>query len=351
MIKASDLFKADIYNNVSFELSEGVLAVLSKKSERSSVLLDTIARVKTADGGELSGNESAAYLSKGCPLPRDITASEYLDFILKVKKRDTPPEKIFALTEEISGKVISSLSALERLTLGVAASLIGDPDVIVIEEPYYGLSYEEYGDLKELLSSVSEEVPIVFSTLSVYECKEISDKIVVLSAGSQVYFGDTKALFETDINETDICCLIKGDKETIIEALERYSPEVTETVRAEIYSVTVKSVPMFRAAETRARIKKLLTKARLSLLEIRSEKEALLNIIGELTENDKKKQREYEESIPREITKITSSLVAFSHDDDGDEDVEDDEDSEELENIENEDGENVVLYLVPKIIL
>jgi len=94
---------------------------------------------------------------------------------------------------------------------------------------------------------------------------------------------------------------------------------------------------MFRAAETRSRIKKALTKVRLSLLEMRSEKEALLNIIGELSESDRKKRAEYDESVSVKTVKISRSLVAFSHDedDDGENDVIDGDDAEDSE-IENE---------------
>ncbi len=319
IFKVNGLYKTDVFKNIAFELDGGVLCVLSKKPERSSALLDTLVSVKSADGGEILGNENAAYLSKGAPLPRCLTAKEYLSFVLKLKKETSFPEKTLDITENFREKTIETLSPFERLSLGVAASLIGNPSVIALEEPYFDLSYEEYGDLKALLLSVSEEIPVIFSSSSVFECKEISNKTLVLSAGSQIYFGDTKTLFETDINETDISCLIKGNKEAVTASLERYCPEIEETVRAEIYLVTVKSVPMFRAAETRSRIKKLLSKARLSLLEIKSEKEALLNIIGELSESDRKKRAEYDESVSAKTAKITRSLVAFSHDEDEEE--------------------------------
>ena len=336
MVKATSLQKADTFKDISFELDNGVLCILSKKPERSSALLDTLVGVRNACGGIVSGNVGAAYLAKGCPLPPNVTAEEYLKLVASVKKVAEIPENVRELTEGFSKSVIASLSPFERLTLGVASSLIGESSFIAIEEPYYGLSYEEYGDLKELIRTVSEEIPIIFTSSSVFECKEISEKILVMSAGSQIYFGETKALFETDINETDIYCLVKGDKETVVAALERFSPETEETVRAEIFSVTVKNVPMFKAAETRSRIKKLLTKARISLLEMKSEKEALLNIIGELTENDKKKRSEYEEAERVKVTKITGSLIAFSHDDVEEDEMEEDE-YEDPESVEDEE--------------
>ena len=326
MIKADNLFKADAFNNISFETDSGILCVLSKKAERSSALLDTLVGVKKADGGELSGIESAGYLSRGCPLPKNITADEYIKLVSDVKNRAVVPEKTVSLTEEFSNEYIASLSALERITLGVAAALIGNPSVIALEEPYHGLSYEEYGDLKELLLSVSAEVPVVFSSGSVFESKEISDKILVMSSGNQVYFGKTETLFENEINETDICCLVKGEEETIIAVLEKFYPIIEDTTRQDVYSVTVKGVPMFKASEARAKIKKALSKAKISLLEIKSDREALLNIIGELTDKDRRKKAELDEIKPEKVTKITKNLVAFSHDED--EESGDDEESE-----------------------
>ena len=322
MIKADNLFKANAFGNISFEFESGILCVLSKKPERSSALLDALVGIKKSEG-VLSGVESAGYISKGCPLPRAITANEYLSFVSSLKNNASPPELTLSLTEEFSETYIASLSALERITLAVAAALIGKPSLIAIEEPYYGLNYEEYGDLKELLITVSKEVPIVFSSGSVFESKEISDTILVMSSGNQIYYGQTKALFETEINETDICCLIKSEKETIMASLERFSPIIEETTRQDIYSVTVKNVPMFKAAETRARIKKTLSKARISLLEIKSDREALLNVIGELSENDRKRKSEYDEVKPTKVTKITQNLVAFSHDEEDEENGDD----------------------------
>ncbi len=329
-IKVNGLYKTDIFKNINFTLEHGVLCVLSKKPERSSALLDTLVGVKAASGGEIIGSENAVYISVGAPLPRYLTAKEYLNFVLKIKNEAALPEKALAITEEFREKTLETLSPLERLSLSAAASLVGNPSAIVWEEPYRDLSFDEYSDFKRLIISVSEEAPFIFSSSSVFECKEISDKTLVLSAGSQIYFGETKALFETDINETDVCCLVKGDRDMIAAALERYSPETEETVREGIYLVTVKCVPMFRAAETRSRIKKLLSKARLSLLEIKSEKEALFNIIGELSENDRKKRDEYEESVPVKAEKLTRSLISFSHDEESEEenDCEDGEDGD-----------------------
>ncbi len=331
--KVNGLYKTDVFKNIEFALESGVLCVLSKKPERSSALLDTLVGVKAADGGEIFGNEGAAYIPKGAPLPSYLTVKEYLCFVLKIKNETELPEKVLEITEDFYEKVIETLSPLERLSLGVAASLIGNPSVIALEEPYRDLTFDEYGDFKQLIFSVSEKTPVIFSSSSVFECKEISDKALVLSTGSQIYFGETKALFETDINKTDVCCLIKGDEKAIIATIERYSPEIKETVREGVYLVTVKDVPMFRAAETRSRIKKQLSKARLSLLEIRSEKEALFNIIGELTECDRKKRAEYEESASLKATKITRSLISFSHDEDSEDDEIDGEDGV-LEDIE-----------------
>lgn len=319
MIKADSLFKAGAFKNVSFELRDGVLCVLSRKPERSSALLDTLSGVRCADGGELFGTESTAYLAKHCPLPQRLKVSEYLDFVSSLKGNAEIPEKVSELTEELLKAEIGSLSAVERLTVGLSASLIGEPNVIVIEEPYAALDYEEYADFKALVSSVSKNAPIIFSSSSVFECKEISDKTLVMSGEDQIYFGETSELFSSAINETDIICLVKGGKEQIISALERFSPSVSEAVRDGVFLVGIKDVPMFKAAETRSKIKKQLSKARLSLLEMKSEKEALLNIIGDLDERDKRRRSEYEENKPLKIEKITKALVSFSHDGDIDE--------------------------------
>ena len=336
--EVNGLYKKDVFKNVDFSLERGILCVLSKNSERSSALLDSLVGVRKSDGGEVIGNDNAAYLSKGSPLPGYLNAKEYLDFVLKIKKEAEIPGSALEITENFGEKIIETLSPLEKLSLGIAASLIGNPSFIALEEPYRDLTFDEYGDFKQLIISVSKQVPIIFSSSSVFECKEISDKTLVLSTGNQIYFGDTKTLFETDINETDICCLVKGEKETLIAAFERYDTVVEETVRENIYSVTVKNVPMFRAAETRSRIKKMLSKARLSLLEMRSEKEALLNIVGELSESDRKKRAEYDEKITAKTVKLTRSLVAFSHDED-DEDENDDTDVDGYESFESDEDD------------
>lgn len=316
MIKADSLFKAGAFKDISFELSDGVLCVLSRKPERSSALLDTLAGVRHADGGKLFGTENAAYLAKHCPLPQRLKVSEYLDLVSSLRGNAEIPEKVSELTEGLLTAEIGSLSAVERLTVGLSASLIGEPSVIVIEEPYADPDYGEYADIKDLVSSVSEDVPMIFSSSSVFECKEISNKTLVMSGEDQIYFGETSELFANTINETDITCLIKGEKEQIISTLGRFSPNVSETVRDGVFLVGIRSVPMFKAAETRSKIKKQLSKARLSLLEMRSEKEALLNIIGDLDEKDKRRRSEYEESKPLKIEKITKELVSFSHGDD-----------------------------------
>ena len=188
MITVNALQKNDAFKDISFELESGVLAVLSKKAERSSLLLDALAGFKKADCGSLSGNENVAYIAKGAPLPKTLTAEEYLKFVVSVKGISKIPENVLTLVEDFFDAEIGRISSVERMTLGVAGALIGKPDVIILEAPYFGLYYEEYGDLRELLRLVSEDVPVIFSSSSVFECKEIIDKIFVMSSGTQIYF-------------------------------------------------------------------------------------------------------------------------------------------------------------------
>jgi ABC-2 type transport system ATP-binding protein len=147
------------------------------------------------------------YLPEANPLYFDMFVKEYLDFIAdmhSLKSKKEKIEKVIAsvgLTPE-SGKKISQLSKGYKQRVGLAAALIHDPEVLILDEPTNGLDPNQIIEIREVIKSLGEQKTILFSSHILQEVQAICDRVIIINKGKLVADSKLASLREGTHNVT-----------------------------------------------------------------------------------------------------------------------------------------------------
>lgn len=160
------------------------------------------------DGVDIIDSPKAAkakigYLPEQPPLYPDMTVRRYLEFIFDLKKVRLPKKEHIAEVMEIvkiadvSGRVIKNLSKGYRQRVGLAGALIGNPPVLILDEPTVGLDPKQIIDIRKLIKSLGKKHTIIFSSHVLSEVSAVCDRIVLISGGKIVADAKTDEISET----------------------------------------------------------------------------------------------------------------------------------------------------------
>ena len=140
-----------------------------------------------------------------------LTAREILDFVMKIKqisgKRDEELKRVAELTSITSylDRKAGQFSRGMKQRLGLAVALVGSPDVLILDEPTFGLDPSGMKNVRDTIKRLNEEknMIIILSTHLIYEAQEVCDRILIINRGSVEYdtvngeSGNLKIEFET----------------------------------------------------------------------------------------------------------------------------------------------------------
>jgi len=139
----------------------------------------------------LTTKSKIGYLPEANPLYFDMYVREYLGFVADVHAIDNKKKKIeeiintVGLTPE-SKKRVGQLSKGYKQRVGLAASLIHDPEVLVLDEPTTGLDPNQIVEIREVIKNLGENKTVLFSSHILQEVEAICDRVIIISNGKLV---------------------------------------------------------------------------------------------------------------------------------------------------------------------
>lgn len=135
------------------------------------------------------------YLPEENPLINELTVKEYLNFRLSLKNHNSCDFRNIAecikITdiEDVQNKLISKLSKGYRQRIGIAESLLGNPKILILDEPINGLDPEQIINIRNLLLSLKTKHTLIVSSHILSELELICDKYLIISKGELKFFG------------------------------------------------------------------------------------------------------------------------------------------------------------------
>ena len=191
-------------DDLSFTIPEGRIYGLlgpngAGKSTTMNILTGCLAatsgRVRI-DGVDIFEDPMAAkkhlgYLPELPPLYMDRTPEEYLRFVARAKGVGDVPgelERVMALTQitDVKDRLIRNLSKGYRQRVGIAQAILGDPDIIILDEPTVGLDPRQITEIRELIQKLGENKTVILSSHILSEVQAVCDSILILSRGKLV---------------------------------------------------------------------------------------------------------------------------------------------------------------------
>lgn len=130
------------------------------------------------------------YLPENNPLYGEMKVFEYLTFISSIKNENKLSSIIDSVgLSDVLQKKIEELSRGYKQRVGLAASLMGNPEILILDEPTSGLDPIEQEKIRQLIKKFGKQKTIIFSTHILSEIEAIADKILIINAGKLVYQG------------------------------------------------------------------------------------------------------------------------------------------------------------------
>ena len=222
-------------DNVSFSAKEGqVLGLLGLNGAGKTTTMNIITGYIGATEGTVLINgfdmisepakakASVGYLPEQPPLYPDMKVKDYLDFACKLKKvkegdRERHINRICEQTGilNVCGRVIKNLSKGYRQRVGLAQALIGDPKVLVLDEPTVGLDPSQIIEVRTLIRELGKTGTIIVSSHILSEIKEICDRVVVLHQGRMIADGTPGNLSGMIHAPNKVVTWVEGDPDLV----------------------------------------------------------------------------------------------------------------------------------------
>lgn len=204
-------------DDVSLTVPQGMYGLLGQNGAGKSTLMRTIATLQEADSGSVQLGEIDVLKDKDAVrqrlgyLPQDfgvyprISAADMLDHLALLKgvaksgERKSLVEAMLVKVnlQEHRKKALSSFSGGMRQRFGIAQALIGNPKLLIVDEPTAGLDPGERNRFYNLLAEVGESVIVILSTHIVEDVLELCSKMAIIHKGRVLYEGEPEAAVES----------------------------------------------------------------------------------------------------------------------------------------------------------
>lgn len=189
-------------DNVNFTIKKGdIIGFLGPNGAGKSTIMNIMTGYLslthgsvTVDGYNIVDNPEQAkkrigYLPEIPPLYIDMTVREYLYFMFDLKKVKFPKKphideiaKLVKL-ENVMGRLIKNLSKGYRQRVGIAQALIGNPDVLILDEPTVGLDPKQIIEIRNLIARLGKNHTVILSSHILSEIQEVCKRIIIINKG------------------------------------------------------------------------------------------------------------------------------------------------------------------------
>lgn len=311
MIKVKNLTKKfqqfTAVDNASFEVNSGeIVGFLGPNGAGKTTTMRILAGFIPMTSGEvtvenfdvfedsLKIREMIGYLPETTPLYPDMIVLEYLNFMAELKKvkqedRETQLNKIVDKCglNEVKDDLIKNLSKGYKQRVGLAQALIGEPKVLILDEPTIGLDPKQILEIRKLIKELGKEKTIILSTHILQEVSAVCDKVVIINKGKIVATDTPDNLTKRLSGGMVVNITVRAGSEEVVRCLTNL--EKIEKVE-KVSSQGVENVFRVHAAEKvdpREIIASAIVRNGWGLLEMSKEKIGLEEIFIKLT-GDKK---------------------------------------------------------------
>ena len=220
MIKVENLVKRFgsnyAVNDVSFEIGEGeIVGLLGPNGAGKSTTMNILTGYLSSTSGSvyidginiaeepLRAKKCIGFLPEQPPLYPDMTVAEYLNFVYELKGCTLPRgphlEEIISVVKlgEVKHRLIKNLSKGNKQRVGIAEALIGDPKVIIFDEPTIGLDPKQVIAVRNLMRTLAKSHTVILSTHILAEVQSVCERVIIVNKGKIIADERTEDIVKT----------------------------------------------------------------------------------------------------------------------------------------------------------
>lgn len=243
MIEISHLYKSygkrTVLNDISFTVNKGeILGFLGPNGAGKTTTMSIITgylsytegSVKIA-GMEVIDNplevkKKIGYLPEIPPVYLDMTVLEYLKFVYDLKKVTLDFDKHISDVMkkvgvfDVKGRLIKHLSKGYRQRVGFASALVGDPEILILDEPTVGLDPKQIIEIRNVIKELGKNKTVIISSHILQEISAICDRVVIINKGKIVAEDSPENLSQEYTTKQQLTIRIAGERQAIKNVLE-----------------------------------------------------------------------------------------------------------------------------------
>ena len=161
--------------------------------------------------------ENIGYLPEIPPLYQDLRVREYLQFVAELKKLPKKERNLAVYntmketkTKDVSERLIRHLSKGYKQRVGLAAAMLGSPDILILDEPTVGLDPSQIIEIRELIRELSKSHTILLSSHIMQEISAVCDEIIIINKGKMIACDTPDNLTKAMMQSRGIHLVIRG---------------------------------------------------------------------------------------------------------------------------------------------
>jgi len=244
MIEISKLTKVygdkKALDGISFNVEKGeVLGFLGPNGAGKSTTMNILTGYISSSSGSVKVDgfdilenpyevkKRIGYLPEMPPLYMDMTVDEYLEFVYdlkKIKNKDKKEhiKKIREIVhiEDVAKRRISNLSKGYRQRVGLAQALIGDPEVLILDEPTVGLDPNQIIEIRNVIKELGKERTIILSSHILSEISAVCERVIIINNGKLIAEDTPENLTEKYSEKKKMIIVVEGEKDKIEDTLK-----------------------------------------------------------------------------------------------------------------------------------
>ena len=226
-------------DNISFEIGEGeIIGLLGPNGAGKSTTMNMITGYIEPTEGQIivdgfdmdkkpqKAKKEIGYMPEGVPLYTDMTAREFVTYMAEIKKVDkkTRKDKVQKIIEQtglkpVENKLIKNLSRGYKQRVSMAGALVGEPKILILDEPTVGLDPKQITEIRNLIKELGKTHTIILSSHILSEVSQICNKVIIINKGKIIAI-DTPENLEQKVSDNNSVYLTVEDPENKMKTIK-----------------------------------------------------------------------------------------------------------------------------------
>ena len=303
-------------DGISFDIDEGeIVGFLGPNGAGKSTTMNMITgfiepsdgRI-IVDGYDISKKPQKAkrqigYMPEGVPLYSDLTVKEFVAYMADLKgcEKKTKKEEIKKVLEEtglteVQNKLTKNLSRGYKQRVSMAGALVGNPEVIILDEPTVGLDPKQITEIRNLIKELGKKHTVILSSHILSEVSQICERVIIINHGKIVAI-DTPENLENKTKEKNTILVTVEDTKNNMPKLKEKISEIEEIKMIKDNEDGTKqySVTSAENVDLRKKLFEVLPKEEITIFELKKDESTLEDAFIKLIDSTKQEPEEIKE--------------------------------------------------------